>query len=55
MGNEPIFSDGKVAGRLTSGGDMFHVKHSRGLGYIRSGLADPSRALESRSLASAAL
>jgi dimethylglycine dehydrogenase len=25
---------------------MFHVKHSGGLGYIRSDLADASRALE---------
>src|SRR5262249_16701942 len=46
MGNEPILSNGEVVGRLTSGGYMFHVKHSGGLGYIRSDLADASRELE---------
>jgi dimethylglycine dehydrogenase len=46
MGNEPILSDGEVVGRLTSGGYMFHVKQSVGLGYVRSDLADASRALE---------
>jgi dimethylglycine dehydrogenase len=46
MGNEPILSDGEVVGRLTSGAYMFHVKHSGGLGYIRSDLADASRKLE---------
>jgi dimethylglycine dehydrogenase len=46
MGNEPILADGEVVGRLTSGGYMFHVKHSGGLGYIRSDLADVSRMLE---------
>jgi dimethylglycine dehydrogenase len=35
-----------VVGRLTSGAYMFHVKHSGGLGYIRSDLADASRKLE---------
>jgi dimethylglycine dehydrogenase len=30
----------------SSGGYMFHVKHSGGFGYVRSDLADASRALE---------
>jgi dimethylglycine dehydrogenase len=46
MGNEPILLDGEVVGRLTSGGYMFHVKHSGGLGYVRNDLADASRTLE---------
>ena len=46
MGNEPILSGGEVVGRLTSGAHMFHVKHSGGLGYIRSDLADEASKLE---------
>src|SRR5688572_262506 len=46
MGNEPILAGAEVVGRLTSGAYMFHVKHSGGLGYIRSDLADASRQLE---------
>ena len=46
IGTEPMLTGDEVIGRLTSGADMFHVKHSGGLGYIRSDLADVSRALE---------
>ncbi len=46
MGNEPVLSGGEVVGRLTSGGYMFHVKHSVGLGYIRSEFANDSSKLE---------
>ncbi len=46
MGNEPILSGGEVVGRLTSAAYMFHVKHSGGLGYIRSDLVDESSRLE---------
>ena len=40
MGNEPVLANGKVVGRLTSGGFGFHVEHPIGLGYVRSEVAD---------------
>lgn len=46
MGNEPILSGGAVIGRLTSGGYMFHVKQSVGLGYIRGEFANDLSVLE---------
>ena len=46
MGNEPILAGGEVVGRLTSGAYMFHVKHSGGLGYIRSDLVGEASKLE---------
>jgi dimethylglycine dehydrogenase len=46
MGNEPILADGKVVGRLTSGGFGFHVKHPIGLGYVSSEIANGTNQVE---------
>jgi 4-methylaminobutanoate oxidase (formaldehyde-forming) len=43
LGNEPILCDGKVAGRVTSGGYGFTVKKSIAFGYLPIELASPGQ------------
>ena len=46
IGNEPIFCDGEMVGRLTSGCYGHNVGRTLGLGYVRAGLDDLGAELE---------
>jgi dimethylglycine dehydrogenase len=46
IGDEPIWHDGTVVGRVTSGGYAHAAKASVALGYVPAGLADATAGFE---------
>jgi 4-methylaminobutanoate oxidase (formaldehyde-forming) len=46
LGNEPVFADGRVIARVTSGGIGYATGTSIALAYLASGLAEPETLLE---------
>jgi 4-methylaminobutanoate oxidase (formaldehyde-forming) len=46
LGNEPVFSDGDVVARVTSGGIGYSVERSIAFAYLPAALAEPETALE---------
>ena len=46
MGNEPVYSDGKIVGVVTSGGYGFRVNKSLAFAYVNADLAKSKKEFE---------